>query len=303
MGALTLYISGKYSAKTLDGGWACIIDDGLTVREFCGGSRKTSANRLSLLAMIHALHSLGHLPVGTALAIETDNKLLADGLGGKVSQWKAKGWRTKTGLWVPHNELWRRILKLISRFEGSIRHVPAPDDDSLLSRAQFLCRSGQAEDQPLRLFVDGSYLPDRKAGGWGVVVDDDGVLQEASGSMVISDNNVMELIAVIRGLELLESPRDVILYSDSQYVQLGVTKIKERRENNWKHRNGLRVKNHLWWQRLDGLLAKVDVRIEWIKGHSGIEHNETADRLAGKAARLGIVERKMGAMHLEASAS
>jgi ribonuclease HI len=287
MSANTLYISGIYSTSTFLGGWACITDDGVAVREFCRGSRKTSANRMSLIAMIHALQSVGHTPVGTHLSIVTDSKLLAEGLGGKVFQWRAKGWRTKTGQWVPHNELWRRVLKLLARFENTVSYVPNPEEDSLLARTQFLCKAGAADDHPLRLFADGSFLPDRRAGGWGVVIDDHGVLSEASGFMPIGDNNAIELIAVIRGLEMLERRKDVIVYTDSQYVQIGVAKIPQRRENNWRHSTGLKVKNHLLWKRLDDLLTNIEVRIEWIKGHSGIEHNETADRLAGKAARCG----------------
>jgi ribonuclease HI len=290
MSATTLYISGIYDTSSFAGGWACITDDGNAVREFCGGSRKTSANRMTLLAMIHALQSIGHTPVGTKLNIVTDSKLLADGLGGKVSQWKAKGWRTKTGQWIPHNELWRRVLKLLVRYEASVTYTPNPDSDSLLARNQFLCKMGQADDHPLRLFVDGSFLPDRRAGGWGVVIDDHGTLSEASGFMPITDNNAMELIAVIRGLEMLENRKDVILYTDSQYVQLGAERIVQRRENNWRHDTGIRVNNYLLWKRLDNLMAKIEVRIEWIKGHSGIVHNETADRLAGKAARFGVSE-------------
>jgi ribonuclease HI len=288
MSATTLYISGIYDTSTFAGGWACITDDGLAVREFCGGSRKTSANRMTLLALIHALQSVGHTPVGTRLSIITDSKLLADGLGGKVSQWKAKGWRTKAGQWIPHNELWRRVLKLLTRFEATATYTPQPDSESLLARNQFLCKMGQADEHPLRLFVDGSFLPDRRAGGWGVVIDDHGVLSEASGFMPISDNNAIELIAVIRGLEMLEHRKDVIVYTDSQYVCLGAEKIVQRREKNWRHPKGIRVDNYLLWKRLDNLMAKIEVRIEWIKGHSGIEHNETADRLAGKAARFGI---------------
>jgi ribonuclease HI len=298
-----LYISARYSSSVLDGGWASIIDDGTAVREFCGGCRKASEGRMALSGMIQALHSLGHLEAGARLNIVTDNKLLAEGLGGKVIAWKAKGWRTKAGLWIPHNELWRRILKLLARFEFRIEHDPHPDEDSLLSRAGFLCRTGQIYDKPLRLFVDGSYLPGLRAGGWGAVVDDHGEVVEASGSMIVADNNAMELIAVIRGLEMLPDRRDVVVYSDSEYVRLGVGKMKARKENNWRHTSGVRVTHYQWWQKLDELLTKIGVRIEWVKGHSGIEHNETADRLAGKAAREGVIERMTGVGRIEAMAS
>ena len=60
-------------------------------------------------------------------------------------------------------------------------------------------------------------------GGYGVVleyVDPKGELhvKELSGGYVRTTNNRMELMAVIRGLEALNRPCEVELYSDSQYV-------------------------------------------------------------------------------------
>lgn len=285
MNTLSLYVAGKYSVKTLDGGWACIIDDGNSVREFCGGKRKTSSNRMTLIGMIFALQSISHLQPGSLLKIETDSPVLAEGLSGKAYQWKAKGWKNRTGMWLPHNELWRRILKLVARFELEVTCTENPQDESILARAQYLCRAGLSSEKPLSIYVDGSFYPQHKAGGWGAVIDDQGSLYEASGFMPIDDNNLMELIAVIRSLELVENRTEAILYTDSQYVQIGSGKLAEWKANNWKSPSGVKVKNHQWWQHLDALLSKMDVRIEWVKGHSGIPHNVTADKLAGKAAR------------------
>ncbi|MBI6882751.1 RNase H family protein [Pseudomonas putida] len=290
MGAITLYISGKYSLESLVGGWGCVIDDGSSVREFSGECRKASPNRVTLIGMIQALHALCHVPSGSAVIVETGNKLLAEGLAGKVHQWRAKGWKAKAGIHIPHSELWRKILKLIERFKVTARFVQDPHEDSLLCRAQFLAHTAQLEKRAVRVFVDGSFLPKHKAGGWGVVIDDQGSVHESSGAMFVPDNNVMELIAVIRGLELLKG-KDAVLFTDSEFVRLGWLQMDVRRQNNWRHPGGIRVAHHTWWQRLDALLANVGVRIEWIKGHSGIKHNETADRLAGEAARDSVLER------------
>ncbi len=284
MGVISLYVSGKYSLKTLDGGWSCIIDEGDNIREFCGGAGKTSHNRMTLLGMVHALHSISHHPHGTTIRVETDNKLLAEGLDGKAQRWKTRGWKDRGGSMVNHQDLWRRILKLISRFKAQTDYVPNPQEDSLLGRARYLCTARESE-KPLSIFVDGSYFPERRVGGWGAVIDDQGAVYEASGAMAITDNNLMELIAVIRSLELIEDRPEAIIYTDSQYVQINAARLDEWRENNWKTPAGSRVKNHLWWQKLDTMLSKMNVRIEWVKGHSGIAHNVTADRLAGRAAR------------------
>ena len=69
-------------------------------------------------------------------------------------------------------------------------------------------------------------------GGYGVVleyVDPKGELhvKELSGGYVRTTNNRMELMAVIRGLEALNRPCEVELYSDSQYVVNAFNQAKE----------------------------------------------------------------------------
>jgi ribonuclease HI len=93
----------------------------------------------------------------------------------------------------------------------------------------------------------------------------------------------MELVAAIRGLEMLTRPCEVILTTDSQYVRKGITEWMA----NWKKRNWLTsarkpVKNDDLWRQLDELCRPHKIEWQWVKGHSGHRENEIVDQLANR---------------------
>ena len=89
-------------------------------------------------------------------------------------------------------------------------------------------------------------------------------------------------MAVIVGLEALNRPCQVELYSDSKYVIDAITKGWAVR---WKARGWMRTakepaKNPELWERLLGLLGKHDVTFHWVKGHAENPYNNRCDELA-----------------------
>ena len=98
-------------------------------------------------------------------------------------------------------------------------------------------------------------------------------------------NNRMELLAVIKGLETLSQNSEVVVYTDSQYVQKGMTEWLEKwKLEQFRVKGGLRV-NHDLWRQLDSLAAKHNVSWKWIRGHSGHDKNDRADALARRGVR------------------
>ena len=136
------------------------------------------------------------------------------------------------------------------------------------------------------LYTDGSARgnPDGP-GGYGAVlqfVDKQGVLheKEMSAGYVKTTNNRMELMAAIVGLEALNRPCQVDLYSDSKYLVDAFNEgwIYSWHDKGWNKSGGL--KNPDLWQRLYELTRIHKVEFVWIKGHNGHEYNERCDRLA-----------------------
>ena len=94
----------------------------------------------------------------------------------------------------------------------------------------------------------------------------------------------MELTAAIRALEALRRPCRVDLYTDSQYLRLGITQwMHAWKKNGWRTSGRKPVKNQDLWQALDAAAARHDVHWHWVKGHSGHPENERADGLANLA--------------------
>jgi ribonuclease HI len=93
----------------------------------------------------------------------------------------------------------------------------------------------------------------------------------------------MELTAVIRALEALTRPSRVSLYTDSQYVQKGISEwIHSWKRRGWKTADKNPVKNEDLWRRLDELAAGHEVEWHWVRGHSGHPENERVDELANR---------------------
>lgn len=132
------------------------------------------------------------------------------------------------------------------------------------------------------IYTDGSCSHNNGAGGWAAIVNIDGVMTELSGGDTRTTSVRMELTAIIRALQLLTTSREVVIYTDCQFI---VNTVNQGRLTKWdrckyqttKHKL---VPNHELWIQLHGLLNKHDVRLTWIKGHSGTPLNDRCDKLA-----------------------
>ena len=68
------------------------------------------------------------------------------------------------------------------------------------------------------LYTDGSELMHLPCGGWGYILLASNYCQQDSGFQWRHGSNVMELFAVLKGLESLEQSSEVTVYTDSNYV-------------------------------------------------------------------------------------
>lgn len=138
------------------------------------------------------------------------------------------------------------------------------------------------ERKTVYIFSDGACSGNPGPGGYGVILRCDGKEKELSGGEAHTTNNRMELSGVIKGLETLKFPCEVIIQTDSKYVVDGIEKgwAKSWRRNGWVKSDKKPALNSDLWGRLLELLEVHDVRFTWIKGHAGHEENERCDRLA-----------------------
>ena len=135
----------------------------------------------------------------------------------------------------------------------------------------------------VKIYADGACKGNPGRGGWGAVLQMDGEEKELFGGETLTTNNRMELTAVIRALEALKSPHQVEVYTDSQYVQKGISEwLPDWKRRGWRTADKKPVKNADLWRELEQLAAIHHVKWHWVRGHAGHVENERADALANR---------------------
>ena len=137
----------------------------------------------------------------------------------------------------------------------------------------------------IKIYTDGSCLNNPGNGGWAAIINVNGVIKKISGSVKNTTNNKMELMAPIKALQEIKGNEQIEIYTDSQYVRLGITDwVHKWIKNNWQTSKKESVKNKELWVQLYELNNLCDVKWIWVKAHSGNVLNEEVDSLAKQAA-------------------
>jgi ribonuclease HI len=135
----------------------------------------------------------------------------------------------------------------------------------------------------VEIYTDGACRGNPGPGGWGVVLIAGDRRKELYGGEAETTNNRMELKAAIEALNALNGSRNVLLYTDSRYVMDGINDwMPNWKKRNWKTASKKPVKNQDLWQALDEAISHHKIEWRWVRGHTGVQGNEDADRLANQ---------------------
>jgi ribonuclease HI len=136
----------------------------------------------------------------------------------------------------------------------------------------------------VEIYTDGACSGNPGPGGWGAILVHGKVEKEFSGGEADTTNNRMEMMAAIKALNALKSSCRVDVYTDSTYVQKGITEwIDGWKKRGWKTADRKPVKNADLWQELEKAASRHEIKWHWVRGHDGHEYNERADVLAVNA--------------------
>ena len=146
--------------------------------------------------------------------------------------------------------------------------------------------------EKIEIYTDGACKGNPGPGGWGVLIMNGTHQKELFGGELNTTNNRMELTAVIEALSVLQDSCEVVLHTDSQYVQKGISEwIHGWKLRGWKTAARTAVKNADLWQKLDAVQKRHQIDWRWIKAHAGHDGNERADALANQGVLSALGEK------------
>jgi ribonuclease HI len=147
----------------------------------------------------------------------------------------------------------------------------------------------QSNGDTVEIYTDGACQGNPGPGGWSAIIKAGSVQRELSGGDPDTTNNRMEMMAAIEALKLLDGRCQVVLTTDSEYFQKGMTQwIQTWKKNGWRTSDKEPVKNKDLWLELDDLNQKHEIKWEWVRGHNGHAENERCDELARNAVPTGF---------------
>jgi ribonuclease HI len=121
----------------------------------------------------------------------------------------------------------------------------------------------------ITIYTDGSCLNNPGNGGWAAIININNDVKKISGSVKDTTNNKMELMAPIKALQEIKEKQPIEIYTDSQYVRLGITDwVHKWIKNNWQTSKKEPVKNKELWIQLYELTSSFDVKWIWVKAHT-----------------------------------
>lgn len=264
---ITIYTDGACQPNPGPGGWAAILlRPQAEPEELCGAELYTSNNRMEMQAVLAALR---HLAEPHRITLYTDSNYLRRGITEWVAGWQKRGWQTAANKAVQNKDLWQALLAETARHQIEWRWVKGHAGDKWNERADVLARSmipteslPLADEQAVHIFTAaacrGSYGP----GGWGVVLRYGEETTTLSGHYDHTSANRMQLMAALKGLQIIDQPLTIHLYTNSSYLYDGITRwVKQWQKRDWHTKSGQPVKHRELWEAL--LAAAARRNVEW----------------------------------------
>lgn len=141
--------------------------------------------------------------------------------------------------------------------------------------------SEASSPKKITIHTDGACDGNPGPGGWAALLRYGDRVREITGGEPATTNNRMELRAAISALMALKEPCEITLFTDSEYLRLGITEWLPRwRANNWRTVDRKPVKNDDLWRQLHEAASQHRVTWRWLQGHMGQIENEQCDQLA-----------------------
>jgi ribonuclease HI len=150
MPKVEIYTDGSARGNPGPGGYGVILKYGTAEKELSQGFRKTTNNRMELLAVIVGLEALTR--EGLEVDIYSDSKYVVDAVKlGWVFNWQKKGFKGKK-----NSDLWKRFLKVYAKHKVKFHWIKGHNEHPYNERCDVLATAA-ADGQHHHLLIDKGY--------------------------------------------------------------------------------------------------------------------------------------------------
>ncbi len=145
---VTIYTDGACIGNPGPGGYGVVLIRGENRREFNGGCRRTTNNRMELMGPIKALDALNQ---GCRVTLHSDSKYVVDAINkGWARRWRDNGWMRNKRQQAVNPDLWEMLLDLCNKHEVEFRWVRGHADDPDNERCDQLANeAARRKDLPI----------------------------------------------------------------------------------------------------------------------------------------------------------
>lgn len=121
MKKIEIFTDGACSGNPGPGGWGAILRYNGVEKEFSGGEKETTNNRMELTAVIASLSALKE---PCEVSLTTDSKYVCDSiLKGWVYSWQKNNWRKADKKKALNVDLWEQLLPLLEKHDVTFNWV------------------------------------------------------------------------------------------------------------------------------------------------------------------------------------
>lgn len=141
---ITIYCDGACSGNQFSdnyGGWGAVLKYKNHTKEIYGSEKNTSNQKMEINACIKALETI--TKGGFEIDIYSDSAYLVNCINKRwFESWQKNGWKNAKKKPVENQDLWKRLLDLLKKFEVTFYKVEGHSGDKLNERADKLAQQG-----------------------------------------------------------------------------------------------------------------------------------------------------------------
>ena len=114
MKTVNIYTDGACRGNPGDGGWGALIEYENVSKEYFGGEKNTTNNKMELRAAIEALKALKEPCI---VNLTTDSKYVMQGITSWIENWKKNNWKNSAKKDVKNKDLWVQLDECVLKHD------------------------------------------------------------------------------------------------------------------------------------------------------------------------------------------